>query len=189
MTGIVVVNTSISLDGFVAGPDHEMDWVFDNRFLPEDSSDLFDDVIATTGAILTGRNSYGVGEQSERPETQQAFGGRWSGPEFVLTHRPPAQAPGWYTFLEGDIGEAVATALEAASGRNLLVLGAGVAQQCLAADLVDEILLLVLPILLGDGIRLFGPDSGASISAPKKFATRQVSQVGDGVILRFVRPA
>ncbi len=58
--------------------------------------------------------------------------------------------------ISGDIQEAVSVALRAAGGRNLLVLGAEVARQCLDAALVDEILLRVLPILIGDGIRLFG---------------------------------
>jgi dihydrofolate reductase len=61
------------------------------------------------------------------------------------------------TILTGDIGEAVATALEAADGKNLEVLGADVAGQCLQRGLVDEILVYVLPMLLGDGIRFSSP--------------------------------
>ncbi len=57
------------------------------------------------------------------------------------------------TYLTGDIGEAVATALDAAGGKNLDVLGADVAGQCLQRGLVDEILVYVLPVLLGDGAR------------------------------------
>ena len=56
--------------------------------------------------------------------------------------------------LTGDIGDAVATALKAAGGKNLEILGADVASQCLRRGLVDEILVYVLPVLLGDGIRL-----------------------------------
>ncbi len=154
--GIVVASTAISLDGFIAGPNHEMDWVLDHHFLPEGPIDIVDDLIATTGAILSGRGSFDVGEGSSRSETRGAFGGRWSGPEFVLTHRPPPDPPPGLRFLSGDIREAVATAKAAAGGRNLLLLGGNVTQQCLEADLVDEILLFQLPILLGDGIRLFG---------------------------------
>jgi dihydrofolate reductase len=54
-------------------------------------------------------------------------------------------------------GEAVATALDAAGGKNLEVLGADVAGQCLRHGLVDEILVYLLPVLLGDGIRFSSP--------------------------------
>ena len=73
---------------------------------------------------------------------------------FVLTHRPPAPE---VTYLTGDIEEAVATALDAAGGKNLEILGADVAGQCLQRGLVDEILVYVLPVLLGDGIRFSSP--------------------------------
>jgi dihydrofolate reductase len=73
--------------------------------------------------------------------------------------RPPAPE---VTYLTGDIGEAVATARSAAGGKNLEILGADVAGQCLRRQLVDEILVYVLPVLLGDGIR-FSPPSLARI--------------------------
>jgi hypothetical protein len=85
--------------------------------------------LSATGAILSGRGSYDVGEGSTRSETSRPFGGRWSGPEFVLTHRPPADPPPGLRFLSGDIREAVDTARAAAGGRNLLLLGANVTQQ------------------------------------------------------------
>ncbi|MGA9776611.1 MAG: dihydrofolate reductase family protein, partial [Candidatus Dormiibacterota bacterium] len=126
--GLVVVNASISLDGYVAGPHHEMDWVFDHQFLPTTALDVVDMMIASTGAILAGRGSHDVGERSRRAETSSAFGGRWAGPEFVLTHRPPSASPvDGPRYIAGDIREAVDLALRAAGGRNLLVLGAEVA--------------------------------------------------------------
>jgi dihydrofolate reductase len=57
--------------------------------------------------------------------------------------------------LTGDIRAAVGKALEAAAGKDLLVLGGTVAEQCVGAGLLDEILIHVAPVLLGDGIRLF----------------------------------
>jgi dihydrofolate reductase len=181
--GFVLANTAISLDGFIAGPNHEMDWVFDHHFLPEGPIDIIEEVIATTGAILSGRGSYDVGEGSNRGETSAAFGGRWSGPEFVLTHRPPPDPPPGLRFLSGDIRRAVTTARAAAGGRNLLVLGANVTQQCLEADLVDEILLFQLPILLGDGIRLFGrPGYRAML-----FETIRATRYGQATALHFRR--
>ena len=77
----------------------------------------------------------------------------FSGPMFLLTHRPLEPPNPNVTILTGDIGEAVTTALDAAGGKKLEILGADIAGQCLQRGLVDEILVYVLPVLLGDGIR------------------------------------
>jgi dihydrofolate reductase len=104
----------------------------------------------------------------------------FSGPTFVLTHRPPDPPDPDITYLSGDIGEAVATALKAAGGKNLEILGANVAGQCLQRGLVDEILVYVLPVLLGDGIR-FSPPGLARINLEPVSSTRS----GAVTILRF----
>jgi dihydrofolate reductase len=149
----------MSLDGFMAGPDDEMDWVFD--YAGDIPGDAVQELIDSTGAILAGRGSYNVGRRSTRPETRKPFGGRWSGPQFVLAHDPPDdEEDESITFVSDDIRTAVATALEAAAGRNLLIFGANVANQCLDEGLVDDILIYLLPVLLGDGVRLF--DAGSS---------------------------
>src|SRR5690348_13509249 len=111
--GIVRVSTALSLDGYMAGPNHEMDWVFD---VPGDPpADLVQELIDTTGSILTGRGSYDVGRAASRQETSAPFGGRWSGPQFVLTHdAPDDEKDESIAFLSGDIRDAVATAREAA---------------------------------------------------------------------------
>jgi len=72
---------------------------------------------------------------------------------FLLTHSELKPPDPDVTILSGDIGEAVATALAAAGGKNLEILGADVASQCLQRGLVDEILVYVLPMLAGDGVR------------------------------------
>ncbi len=152
--GIVRVSTALSLDGYMAGPNHEMDWVFD---VPGDPpAELVQELIDTTGSILSGSGSYGVGRSSTRQETSGPFGGRWRGPQFVLMHDPPDdEEDESITFLSGDIRDAVATAREAAGERNVLILGANVANQALDAGLVDDYVLVLLPVILGDGIPLF----------------------------------
>jgi dihydrofolate reductase len=154
--GKVVVNRSMSLDGFIAGPGHAMDWVFD--FVAPDE---FPEVAAATGAMLIGRRTYDVASRMDAgKERGSAASGEtypFSGPVFVLTHRPPEPPDPEVTFLTGDIGEAVATARSAAGGENLEILGADVAGQCLRRGLVDEILVYVLPVLLGDGIGFSSP--------------------------------
>jgi dihydrofolate reductase len=162
MSGKVVVNRSMSLDGFIAGPSDSMDWIFD--FMAPDAPWLTE-IAAATGAMLVGRRTDEVGDRMDAEKERGASSGDegypFHGPTFVLTHRPPdPPAPG-VTYLSGDIGEAVATALEAAGGKNLEVLGADVARQCLQRGLVDEIGVYVLPVLLGDGTWFYsaeGPD-------------------------------
>src|SRR5258708_12407453 len=158
-TGRVVVQAAMSLDGFIAGPDHDMDWVFDYT-----TRDEFPDVAAVTGAMLSGRRSYDVGQRDAGKRSGEAYGGAWDGPVFVLTHEPPATAqPGSVTFLSGDIGAAVATARSAAADKDLVIIGADVARQCFERELVDELLLLVLPVMLADGTRLYSPGGSSRI--------------------------
>jgi dihydrofolate reductase len=147
--GKVVVNRSMSLDGFIAGPGDAMDWIFD--FVAPDE---FPEIAAATGAMLIGRRTYEVGNRMAKGRGSASSGETYpfSGPVFVLTHEPPERPDPEVTFLSGDIGEAVATARSAAGGKNLEILGADVAGQCLQRGLVDEILVYVLPVLLGAGI-------------------------------------
>jgi dihydrofolate reductase len=180
--GIVRVSTALSLDGYMAGPNHEMDWVFDQPGDPP--SGLVDELIETTGSILAGRGSYDVGRGSTRQETSAPFGGRWSGPQFVLTHDPPDdEEDESITFLSGDIRDAVATAREAAGEKNVLILGANVADQCLDAGLVDDYVLIVLPVILGDGIPLFPAGRKRVDLAPI-----DISRSGQTVNLRYGVP-
>jgi dihydrofolate reductase len=66
------------------------------------------------------------------------YGGAWSGPVFVLTHRPEDPPVDGVTFLSGGVEEAVATTRAVAGGRDIEVFGANLAAQCLDARLVDE---------------------------------------------------
>jgi dihydrofolate reductase len=169
----------MSLDGFIAGPGHAMDWIFD--FIAPDE---FPDIAAATGAMLIGRRTHEVSAKMEAgQERGSASGGGsypFSGPVFVLTHEPPDPPDPEVTFLTSDIGEAVTTALDAAGGKNLEILGADVASQCLERGLVDEILVYILPVLLGDGIRFSSPGL-ARIDLEPVSSTRS----GAVTILRF----
>jgi hypothetical protein len=122
----------------------------------------------------------GIETASRGKISGEDYGGGWSGPEFVLTHDPPDPLDPAVTFLSGDIGEAVATARSAAGGKDLEILGADVAGQCLRRGLVDEILVYVLPVLLGDGIRFSSPGL-ARIDLEPVSSTRS----GAVTILRF----
>ncbi len=177
--GKVVVNRAMSLDGFIAGPGHMMDWG-DGRTLADFvDPDDFHEVAAATGAMLVGRRTMDVGERM-RAEDPGSVDYPFSGPVFVLTHRPPASPPAGITYLSGDIGEAVATARAGAGGKDVEILGADVAGQCLARGLVDEILVYVLPVLLGDGIHISAP--GVPRIGLEPLASKRS---GDATMLRF----
>jgi dihydrofolate reductase len=93
-------------------------------------------------------------EDRDRPGI---YGGEWNGPLFVLTHEAPTNVPDWMTgtFVHDGVEDAVAQAKSAAGDGNVGILGANVAHQCLDAGLLDEILVQVAPVLLGDGVRFF----------------------------------
>jgi len=75
--GSVVVNRAMSLDGFIAGPSHSMDWIMSYV-----SPDEFPEVMAATGAMLAGRRTYEVGKRDAAAgkASGEAYGGAWSGP-------------------------------------------------------------------------------------------------------------
>ena len=179
MSGKVVVNRCMSLDGFIAGPGHSMDWGDDRALADFVAPDDFAEIAAATGAMLVGRRTWEVGARmaTEQPGSDDY---PFSGPMFLLTHRPLERPVPGVTVLSGDIGDAVATALNAAGGKNLEILGADVAGQCLGRGLVDEILVYVLPVLLGDGIPFSSPGLTKVDLEPVSSA-----RSGDATILRF----
>jgi dihydrofolate reductase len=168
--GKVVVNRAMSLDGFIAGPDNAMDWILEYR-----KEFAFAEVMQATGAMLAGRGTHEVGKRMSVEDTDYD-----GGPVFVLTHQPPDEPEQGVTFLTCDLGEAVATARAAARGKNLEILGADVASQCLKRGLVDEVLVYVLPVLLGDGVRF--STSGLGRIDLEPFSNRQSGPV---TVLRF----
>jgi dihydrofolate reductase len=181
--GKVIVIRVMSLDGFIAGPGDAMDWIFD--FVTED---YFRENAEATGAMLVGRRTYEVGKRMSAGKergTEAGGGGGYpvAGPTFVLTHEPPNRPDPSVTFLAGDIGDAVTLAREAAGEKNLEIIGANVAGQCLQRGLVDEILIYVLPVLLGDGIRFSAPGLGRIDLEPVSS-----TQSGAITILRFRVP-
>ena len=143
----VLWHFTMSLDGFVAGPNHEMDWMTGFSLRPG----LLDEYVETTGAVLGGRNGWDQATGDSRP-----YGGAWDGPIFVLTHHPEDAAPAdGVTFLNCDPAEAVRIGLAAAGGKNLEVFSPTIGRELLERGLIDEIDLHIAPILLGEGIRLY----------------------------------
>ena len=142
-------HVTMSVDGFIAGPDDSMEWAFGHG----GASAMAEEVMDATGAILGGRRWYDVAT-AKYDGVDGIYGGRWSGPVFVLTHRPGDADD--VTFVSDGIEDAIASARAAAAGRNLEIFGADIARQVIAAGMLDEIVIHVAPVLLGDGVRLYG---------------------------------
>ena len=160
-----VLNFSMSLDGYIAGPNDEPgnpggdgfdrlhEWyVPDGRKFVRPSGpagELFDEMNAS-GATLTGRRT---AEQADH------WGGDIHGtPIFVVSHRPPGPSVANYpsvTYVTDGIASAMAQARAAAGDRNVLVHGAYTAQRALEAGVLDELQIHQIPVLFGGGRRLF----------------------------------
>jgi len=153
--GKVLWHFTMSLDGFVAGPNHEVDWMNGTSFRPG----LVEEYVETTGAVLGGRDGW-----DQYPDASTVYGGAWNGPVFVLTHHPEDATPAdRVTFLNCGPAEAVRIGLAAASGKNLEVFSPTIGRQLLELGLIDENDLHIAPILLGQGIRLYDNPGSAPI--------------------------
>ncbi len=158
----LLYSAAMSLDGYIAGPRGEMGWM--NRHPLSEPADV-EALSAQVGALLIGRRTFSGDDPNAGTEREGPFGGLWRGRSIVLTHDPQPAPPGgdpdliFVDSLEAAVREAKA----AAGGKYVNVLGADVARQCLEAGLLDEILVYVVPVLLGDGTRLFASEGGAEI--------------------------
>jgi len=155
--GKLIWHTVMSVDGYIAGRDDDMEWAFG---FDGGSGETAAEVLRSTGALLVGRRTQDVEDRLQ----PGFYGGAFSGPFFVLRHLPPAEPPVVKgvtgRFLDVGIAEAVGIAREAAGSGDVVVLGATIARQCIEAGLLDEIIIHVVPVLLGGGIRLFERPTG-----------------------------
>ena len=154
----LLYSVTMSLDGFIAGPGGDMHWLL--PFFGPDP--VADGLVDRIGALLVGARTFSGDDPNAGTEQEGAFGGAYRGPSFVLTRHPPTEAPPGTVFLS-DLEAAVAAAREAAGDRYVNVLGAEVARGCLEAGLLDVVLVFVVPVLLGDGTRLFDHPGGRSV--------------------------
>jgi dihydrofolate reductase len=169
--GDVVVSLTMSLDGFIAGPDDGLElplgrggealftWMgagpesnrLERRLVPPDASKVvMDEWMTDYGAIVSGRRTFDIA-------------GGWKDghpidvPIFVVTHGAPTEGA-WsprVSFVTDGLDRAVELAQEAAGDKKISVCGADPVQQLLRAGKLDEIDVAVAPLLLGGGVRLF----------------------------------
>ncbi len=146
----VVLYIAASVDGYIAGPDDDISWL--QPF--EDVDYGYDAFIASVGAVVLGRRTYDVAVES-------GWGWPYPVPGYVLTGRPPADPPegAEITFTDRPLPELVAeAAARLPDDKDLWVVGgAAVVRDFLAAGLIDQLRLFVIPVLLGQGTRLFEP--------------------------------
>lgn len=162
--GKVAWGFTCSIDGFIAGPGHDMSWMSAGEPLAEGTTERMAGEVAV---IISGRAGYDAAkaQQDVRDEvTSQAYGGAWSGTEFVLTHRPEelADDPA-VVALNCDVVEAIRRAQDIAGARDVQIISADIARQALEHDLIDELQVFVAPVFLGDGVRIFDVPGGRRI--------------------------
>ena len=171
--GKVVIDMSISLDGFITGPNDNPkqplgenaevlhNWLFSgdqvsqvNDFfkLSKVNRAVLDESLINAGAMIVGRGTYDI---------VNGWGGSHPNkgvPVFVVTNNHPESVPQGttpFTFVSDGVASAVAKAKEIAGDKEIGVAGASVSEQCLDAGLVDELFLHIVPVILGKGKRFF----------------------------------
>ncbi len=155
----LLYSATMSVDGFIAGTGGDASWMV--PYLGPNPT--IDDLTEHIGALLVGNRTFRGDDPYKGTSAEgEAFGGAWSGPQFVLTHNPPDEDVPGVTFV-GDLESGVAKAKAAAGDKYVNVLGADTARQCLEAGVLDEILVCIAPVLLGDGTRLFEHPGGSNV--------------------------
>lgn len=169
----VITSHAVSVDGYISGrsPGGEaefgsglgdapmlFDWyfngdtpsqVFDGFKLSEPSARLFDALAGRVGAMVAGHTTY---------EHSSHFGGgspHPAAPLFVISHKPVPEIREKQTLVTTGIEDAVDAARDAAGGKDVGLMGGGLATAALRAGLVDEVILHQVPVLLGAGRRFF----------------------------------
>ena len=152
--GKIIAGMSMSLDGFINDGNEGVDKLFPD-FAELHDVPSFQKMINNTGAVIMGRHVYEMADPFLWANDDYEF----QTPIFVLTHIPPLAFPQGngrlsFTFVTDGIESAVSQAKEAAGQKDIQVIGANTTQQCLNAGLCDEIQIDIIPVLLGEGVRL-----------------------------------
>ncbi len=188
--GNVYVNITMSLDGFVAGPniseanplgeggERLHDWMFKDR--TEADNAIAEEMNARAGAIILGRRTYA-----------DAIDGAWGGvtpfqaPAFVLATNAPVKVADGFTFVTDGIESALKQARTTAGEKDIWLMGgANVIQQYIKAGLVDEIQISIAPVLFVKGTRLFehiGTDS-VELQSNRVIQTPQATHIRYNII-------
>lgn len=161
----VVLDVAMSLDGFSAGPNDDLErihaWMGWSGDAADRNAQVVEEFFKTTGAVVMGKRTW---DGVDGPNGWGPNG--WAGLDgaplpmqvFVLTHESRETATKGkttFTFVTNGLESALEQAKATAGDRNVYLMGANIAQQCLKAGYLDEIVLHLVPVLLTEGIRLF----------------------------------
>jgi dihydrofolate reductase len=185
--GKIVVTEFVSLDGVMEDPGGSEDykhggWTFE---IDRGEGDKFKlDETFDTEALLLGRTTY-EGFAAAWPSREGEFADRFNNmPKYVVSST--LDSPAWNnsTVLKGDVAGEVAKLKQETSGDVVVHGSAQLVQTLLENDLVDELRLMVFPVVLGSGKRLFG-----DVSDKKRLRLVDSKTVGDGVAIQIYEPA
>ena len=186
--GRIVVTEFVSLDGVMEDPGGAEDfkhggWSFEISRGDEGDKFKLDETMASD-ALLLGRVTY-EGFAKAWPTREGEFADKFNSmPKYVVSST--LRTPEWNntTVLEGELADEVAELKEKHTGDIVVHGGAQLVHALLENDLVDELRLMVFPVVLGSGKRLFG-----ELSDKKRLRLRDSKVVGDGVALLFYERA
>lgn len=153
--GKITANMSMSLDGFIAGPNDDVDRLHEWMFPPKGNfQEVAEEMFKNVGVVIMGKQMFNLGEEPWGDEPPFHM------PVFVLTHRPREKTikkgGTTFTFVTEGIESALKQAKVAAGDKDIMVAGgANAVQQYLKVGMLDEIQLHLIPIVLGSGTRLF----------------------------------
>ncbi|RVX40778.1 dihydrofolate reductase [Nonomuraea polychroma] len=182
--GTVVLHMSMSLDGFVTGPQvgmaHPMgrggmrlhEWMFTDPLDPRDQ-EIVAEIVASAGAVVLGRRTFEVG----LPHWQDT---PYPAPSFVLTHQARdvlAMTSATFTFVSDGIASCLEHAQAAAGGKDVIVMGAQTGRQLLRAGLLDELQINLVPVVLGGGTRLLEDLGRIELQRTRLIASAAVTHV------------
>jgi dihydrofolate reductase len=169
-----------SIDGYIADREGKLDWLMQFGF--DEYSDDYEAFIADVGVIVMGARTYQFVIDEQVPEWPYAGQKTW-----VLTHRPVSVYPGAdIRVAAGDVAALHAEWVEAAAGKNVWICGGGdIAAQVADAGLLDEILLTVMPVMIGGGTPLLPV---AQATAPLSLVRTHLFESGGiGAVYRIPR--
>jgi dihydrofolate reductase len=188
---LVICDMSVSLDGYVTGPDDSRenpfgdgagmlhDWMF-KAATGEDRA-LLQEMVDGAGAVVMGRKSF---DKNEGDGGWGDGGPLGDTPCFVVTHAKPATSYlSVFTFVTDGVASAIEQAKAVAGDKVVGLHGATVMQQALPLGLVDEIRVHVIPVLLGGGTPLFGHlDSPVTLERTNALVTPAATHIGFRVV-------
>jgi len=177
----VAVMATVSLDGYFAGPNGELDW----HDITVEIHEYFNSYLAEAGAFLEGRVTWQLmadywptaDDDPDAPDTVKEFARIWRDMPKVVYSRT-LESAGWGTTIVRDVVPADIEAMKAEPGGDLFVGGAEIVNEFRRHGLIDEYRIYLMPVVLGDGKPLFHPGN-----EPESLRLVETKTFGNGVVL------